>query len=193
MFDDEDEDGLDALVNSAVENGKTSFKRTDPANYAEATGNKKSNNIPNAKAPNPEANAVPSNNPTTEEKDNDTAANIEDQPKPKKLGYCHYYSNFGRCDFELRNGRKCKFSHEKAPLCRFDRNCDRRKCMFSHSKPSNNQRGNEQQNNTFLDQSWNTQYPMNPWDMMSMFMQATQNQPNSWQPMGYGGKFRGGN
>ena len=59
------------------------------------------------------------------------------------MKYCHYYNN-GTCHFEEKYGRKCVFSHEKAPICKFDEKCNRKKCMYSHlNKPKN-------QNNDFL-------------------------------------------
>ena len=74
VFEDQDEDGLDALVNSAFENNKTSFKRTNTANYAEAEGKKRETNIPNAKAPNPGASENQTDNVTAEEPRDDSTA-----------------------------------------------------------------------------------------------------------------------
>ena len=50
-----------------------------------------------------------------------------------RIRYCHYFNN-GSCRFEEKYGRKCIFSHEKAPICSFDGKCNRKKCMFSHVK-----------------------------------------------------------
>ena len=50
----------------------------------------------------------------------------------KKKQFCHFWNNFKNCHFEAKNGRPCKFLHDRAPLCRFDGNCDRRMCMFTH-------------------------------------------------------------
>ena len=52
--------------------------------------------------------------------------------KPKQ--FCHFWNNQGKCDFESKNGRPCKFLHEKAPKCKFDGHCNRKRCMFSHQQ-----------------------------------------------------------
>ena len=63
--------------------------------------------------------------------------------RPKvTIKYCHFYNN-GTCHFEEKYGRKCRFSHEKAPTCAFDGKCNRNKCMFSHEKrPMNSNTNN---------------------------------------------------
>ena len=43
---------------------------------------------------------------------------------------CHYFNNQKECPF-ARVG--CKFIHEEADLCRFQRQCDRPMCQFKHS------------------------------------------------------------
>ena len=53
--------------------------------------------------------------------------------------YCHYYVNYGRCNFEERTRRKCQYLHEAAPLCRNGMNCRRDKCMYTHPKPQSHQ------------------------------------------------------
>ena len=52
--------------------------------------------------------------------------------------YCHYYANTGRCNFEEKTGKKCKFAHEQAPMCNSGISCSRPKCMFSHPKINGN-------------------------------------------------------
>ena len=109
-----------------------------------------------------------------------------------KVSYCHFFSNFGKCNFEDKNGRKCKFSHEKAPLCNFDGKCNRQKCMYAHSRANQQQKQSPQMNpnqNPFLDQG--AFFPTNPWEMMSAFLQAAQNQPKPWNPRGGQGKTGG--
>ena len=52
--------------------------------------------------------------------------------KQRKPQYCHYWNNFGTCNFELKNGRPFKFEHISAPRCNFDGNCNRKCCMYVH-------------------------------------------------------------
>ena len=89
--------------------------------------------------------------------------------------YCHFYVNFGNCQFEQRTGRKCKFQHKQAPLCKSGINCSRLKCMFSHPKP--------QAQKPFLGQ----QIPMmNPWQMIPPWLPQAQTQllsSNQWGHM----------
>jgi hypothetical protein len=118
IIEDNDEDGLDALVNSTVNNQKTGFRRAGPATYAE-----KVNQHPTKKA--------------NTEKEKDNNAKVNTSPFEKKATnanekYCHFFSNFGRCHFEETAGRKCRFSHRKAPVCKYDGACNRNKCMFTH-------------------------------------------------------------
>ena len=46
--------------------------------------------------------------------------------------YCHYWNNYGKCQYEFKNNRPCKFSHSDAPRCKFDGQCNRKSCMFKH-------------------------------------------------------------
>ena len=51
----------------------------------------------------------------------------------ERTRFCHYYSNFGKCEFERKTGSKCKYEHsENAPLCENGTKCSRNKCMFKH-------------------------------------------------------------
>ena len=64
----------------------------------------------------------------------------------RRKQYCHYFNNSGHCTFEEKTGQKCKFLHEKAPVCKFNGSCNRKKCMYSHSQSSSlNQPGRSQQ------------------------------------------------
>ena len=49
--------------------------------------------------------------------------------------FCHYFVNFGKCEYEERNGTKCKFIHRMSPMCKNGINCNRSKCMYTHPKP----------------------------------------------------------
>ena len=56
----------------------------------------------------------------------------------ERVQYCHFYNNSGRCSFSERLGRPCRFAHKLAPVCNFDGQCNRPKCMFRHSQPPAN-------------------------------------------------------
>lgn len=180
IFDDDDQEGLDTLVKSSIETRKSGFRRSTPAAAAEA----QKNNVAQPQ-PNTAKSGKHDNKKQSEADENNKEVFSEDNgklPKSHRVSYCHYFSNFGKCTFEERSGRKCKFTHEKAPMCTFDRKCNRQKCMFTHSKPDHKQAQYPQypphQNSPFLDQG--TQYPTNPWEMMTALLQATQNQANPW-------------
>ena len=46
--------------------------------------------------------------------------------------YCHYYTNFGICQYEERTGNQCRFVHKIAPVCQNAFTCNRRMCMYTH-------------------------------------------------------------
>ena len=90
--------------------------------------------------------------------------------------FCHYFSNIGKCTYEELSGKKCRYKHEKAPMCHFDDICNRNKCMYSHTKPKEQRRiPQPNYNSSFLDQGRQPQQ-MNQWEMMTAFMQTAQTQ-----------------
>ena len=88
----------------------------------------------------------------------------------EQVRYCHNWNNLGRCTYD-----NCKFAHQPAPLCKFDGECRRNKCMFSHEK----------QNTHFLSNTTaQPRPPMNQWQsMMSPWVNPFHFQPNPWQNM----------
>ena len=52
----------------------------------------------------------------------------------QKILYCHFFNNTGNCV----HGNVCKFSHSKAPTCRYDLHCNKQKCMFQHPQRNSN-------------------------------------------------------
>ena len=106
-----------------------------------------------------------------------TAAPPEASPPDNTGKYCHYFANYGKCNYEERTGEKCKFDHNQAPMCNSGINCSRFKCMFSHPRNSGSP-GNG--NGNFLEQGKMNPW-MNPWSMMSPWMTQPQNQfVNPW-------------
>ena len=136
------------------------FKRTSPANVAEfnrrnqerfeqgrrRTNRRRSENLPSSDPPS-----------------GDGAGGNQEQAK-----YCHNWNNLGKCTFE-----NCAFLHQPAPVCKFDGDCRRKKCMFSHVK----------QNMHFLsNRSAQSHPPMNPWpSMIPPWANPFQFQHNPWQ------------
>ena len=106
----------------------------------------------------------------------------------ERTKFCHFFSNYGRCLYEEKNGTKCKFTHIKAPVCNFDGQCTRNKCMYSHTKNKIQQSTKPQQKNHFLYQGrrpqispW--QQPTNLWQTIAPQMaEIFQNLPNMWTP-----------
>ena len=187
VLNDDDEDGIDTLVQSVVDNKKKGYKRTNPTSYAEKAGVNTTDPKPTADERRPTNSEGRPTNPEERQTNPEGRQNNSGERQPssngrqpnserrqpniesrEKISYCHYFSNFGKCSFEEQSGRKCKFSHTKAPVCKFDVNCDRRKCMFSHTR---RQRYNpEQGQNNFLYQG-NNPYPP---PLMNQIMHAMQ-------------------
>ena len=153
-------------------NRRRGFKRSTPANSAEQNSAPKENPVPSFADTAANRRAAVSGTNTT----------VRDPPKPNtgKL-YCHYFNNARNCP----HGNTCKFSHTKAPICSFDVNCDRKKCMYQHPQRS-----------SFLERGQNQFYPpiphpsqMSPWSMPWMFPQMDQNMyhNNQWNSQAGGG------
>ena len=84
---------------------------------------------------NPENNEVTTQSPNEEVKSqhyvrSNPTNNSPDQSNNSRPRYCHYFSNFGNCEFEEKSGLKCKFLHERAPMCNAGLNCSKMKCMY---------------------------------------------------------------
>ena len=128
IVEQEDQDGLDALVQSVIKdkNGNSTITTSEVS-------------VPNV-------NQVNSSNYSQQTHNNThTAPDRREKDEVKKQKFCHYFSNFGHCKFEEDTGRKCKFEHRKAPACKFGKECNRDKCMYSHhrfpaSRANNSQR-----------------------------------------------------
>ena len=84
---------------------------------------------------------------------------------------CHFFTNTGRCNFEERTGRKCKFTHKQqstprsyspsVKMCRFGINCSKPRCSFSHPQLRSPNRSHSR--GPFLENIQNQQMYMNPW------------------------------
>ena len=116
---------------------KRGFKRSSPSSPPERIQNNNKTDISYAEV-------VASGRQNSEKQNH----NIE-KPKQDFVRYCHNWNNLGKCNFE-----NCRFAHENAPICSFDGNCTRQKCMFSHKK----------QNMHFLAKKFKPQ--TNPWQTM---------------------------
>ena len=40
---------------------------------------------------------------------------VPDDEQRRSPRHCHYFSNYGKCLYEERTERRCKFDHKKAP------------------------------------------------------------------------------
>ena len=108
-----------------------------------------------------------------------TTENTEEKVPGRKIQYCHYFTNTGRCLYEETSRLKCKFEHKTAPMCRLNLACNRQKCMYSHSRV--NRTGNflpDSRTAAPMGNPWQTQtnQTMNPW--MST---PSHFQPHNWQ------------
>ena len=149
IVEQEDTDGLDALVQSVMLN-----KNSKKTNLHQET--------------------IASNVKKVNKESNTEQSPKQSQPANENVGtqriqYCHFFSNFGHCQFEEKTGRKCKFAHEKAPLCKFGSECNRKKCMYSHPQARKN---NSQTTQNF--HMRNSEFPF--------LRQPHQNMKQYWQP-----------
>ena len=110
---------------------------------------------------------------TTRERYNDN--NVDDK---ERVQYCHFFNNNGRCSFAERFGRPCKFSHERAPVCHFDGQCVRPKCMFRHIQDPEH----------FLEQRQRNPQPRFPATGNRSAHSAQLEKFSSQRPWGYQGK-----
>ena len=191
IVEDQDEDGLDTLVQSSVENRNNGYKRANPSTFAEKAKGVKSKNADSDKNRGT-ANQANINNQgnTNNQADPNNQANNHNQAKAnnqsntnnnfnarRAVQYCHYFSNFGKCMHEEATGYKCKFTHQKAPLCNFDGRCNRNKCMFSHvnqmTPPGSPSHPQQHAGQSFLPQGYLPQ--MSPWQLQqAAWMYPTQ-------------------
>ena len=86
------------------------------------------------------------NNPTTRPN-----PDVNGQPQ-----YCHFFTNYGRCNFEEKTGKRCKFLHKTAPMCKKGLSCTRTRCMFTHPNTGG-------QNSPFLGTGTQFQNNQTPW------------------------------
>ena len=149
----------------------------------------------NSNRKNPHTETIAKNVRKVDTERNTEQSSNKSQPKtvnegPKRIQYCHFFSNFGQCNYEEKTGRKCKFAHEKAPMCKFGSECNRKKCMYSHSqvRKINSQ---TMQNSHFkskespflrqshqnMNQYWQPQPPPQLW-MLQQMWEMMANQPH---------------
>jgi hypothetical protein len=97
-----------------------------------------------------------------------TSTRLDDRDNSEQVKYCHNWNNLGKCTF-----RNCRYVHQNAPVCKFDGECRREKCMFSHQK---------QNMHFLLQQPKPTQAQMNPWQsVIPPWSSPFAYQPNPWQ------------
>ena len=84
------------------------------------------------------------------------------------IKYCHNWNNYGKCTFQ-----NCRFAHENAPLCKFDGDCKRQKCLFSHMKQNMHFLASKSKPSHVPMHSWPSMIP--PWSTPFPF------NPSPWQ------------
>ena len=129
LKNNEEEESTDDL-NAWTKNKLRGFRRVSPGSPAESNNENKKAPETKRPTPNPTSKSVPPLPPTI------TPTPTEGRPtmtfdNGRKL-YCHFFVNQGKCTHEERTGDKCKFEHEKAPMCRSGMSCSRAKYMYSH-------------------------------------------------------------
>ena len=147
---DEDEIDLEKSYQEWLrDTRRRGFKRTSPASGSEK------------KAGNQEK--------PEERRGGKTTTRQDDRDKSEQVKYCHNWNNLGKCTF-----KNCRFVHQNAPLCKFDGDCRREKCMFSHQK---------QNMHFLLQQPKASQAQMNPWQsaIPPFSSPPFAYQPNPWQ------------
>ena len=63
----------------------------------------------------------------------------------ESIQYCSFFNNGGKCTIAERLGRECRFIHKLAPMCNFDTQCVRPRCMFRHTHRQGGFLGQRQQ------------------------------------------------
>ena len=158
------------------------FRRVSPTSKAEPKKVKENSSTspPTRASPNPRGSppapeARPGQGPATtvNERLQNLARNSysDNGDSPRSIQYCHFFTNYGKCNFEEKTGYKCKFEHKVAPMCQNGTACNRIKCMYTH--PNSGGR-----NTAFLERSsehnnmspWQSMMNplMNPWNLMTM-------------------------
>ena len=166
----EDDDVTDEDLTTWTQNKLRGFKRSGPSSAPEKLNKTKNSQKP--LPPNPPNNPLTSpthpSPPRSPQKSSHTDSMSESE-NMGKLKYCHFFSNYGKCLFEERTEKRCKFLHEKAPICRSGTSCTRNKCMYKHP--------NIPTRNSFLSPGTTFPMHMNPWQMMSPWLNPSANLP----------------
>ena len=116
-------------------------------------------------------------NPTPVETPSQVETEDGSHQETRKIRYCHYFSNFGKCNFEKNTGRSCGYAHNASvPMCNSGTSCTRQKCMFKHPKVP---RGSN-----FLASNYPYPININPWQMMTPWWSTPQHpgQQETLQP-----------
>ena len=154
IVEDDNEDETEETYQKWLENTrKRGFKRSSPASPPERNvGENVAKNV--VKKSYAEV-AASKGNKENQEK-------LPEKPSQSFVRYCHNWNNFGKCNFE-----RCRFAHENAPICTFDGNCTRSKCMFTHKKQNMHFLSKRTQVNPWqtMGGSWSNpfSFPPNPW------------------------------
>ena len=120
------------------------FKRSNPASSAERVS--PSSHSQQVKKTTYARATVTRANPQYQQRSDTASENSQNFVR-----YCHNWNNLGKCNFE-----GCIFVHESAPVCTFDGNCTRPKCMYAHKK----------QNMNFLSKKFKPPVHVHPWQGM---------------------------
>ena len=66
----------------------------------------------------------------------DESSEVKSSTEIRRGQYCHFYSNYGKCNYEEKTKRQCRFEHSsKVPMCSNGISCTRQRCMYKHPKP----------------------------------------------------------
>ena len=158
-----------------TKNKMRGFRRTGPSAPAAKKTNQEAKGP--KKTPDSESGTVPPPNPANSHTSKSTSEQEakENQPQSGRPMYCHYFSNYGKCNFEERTGGKCRYEHKDAPICQSGMSCSRSKCMYKHPNMAGRR-------TSFLDQTPGFPQHMNPWQKMNPWWMANQNQPQFPSP-----------
>ena len=168
IVDEEDDDtDLEASYQEWLKQTKRrGFKRSNPTSSSEKHGSRpqagskeNSKTYTNASGSASRAPGSPSYPPppatSQPPADNDSVS----------VKYCYNWNNLGKCTYD-----NCRYEHKLAPVCSYDGDCSRYKCMFTHRK----------QNMHFLSKKEKPQ--INPWqNMASPWSNPFAFQASPWQ------------
>ena len=119
-----DDENDPEMISDLLKNKHKGYRRVSPAERADKEKeNEKNRSKHNASSTNDRI-----KKPHQENQEHD-----QHEVPRESIQYCSFFNNGGKCTIAERLGRECRFIHKLAPMCNFDTQCVRPRCMFRHT------------------------------------------------------------